>query len=47
LDRTSTVPVSAAAAASGIFVNPLLGTHLAGAVRDKAQAEALRLQLVE
>src|SRR4051794_38588570 len=29
------------------FVNPLLGTHLAGAVRDKAQAEAPRLQLVD
>ena len=29
------------------FVNPLLGTHLAGAARDKAQAEAPRLQLVE
>ena len=31
------------------FVNPLLGTHLAGAVRDRAQAEAppLKLRLVE
>jgi DNA-binding transcriptional ArsR family regulator len=29
------------------FVNPLLGTHLAGAARDKAQAKAPRLQLVE
>jgi DNA-binding transcriptional ArsR family regulator len=29
------------------FVNPLLGTHLAGAVRDKAQAEAPMLRLVE
>jgi hypothetical protein len=29
------------------FVNPMLGTHLAGAARDKAQAEAPRLQLVE
>jgi DNA-binding transcriptional ArsR family regulator len=29
------------------FVNPLLGTHLAGAARDKAQAEAPRLQLVD
>ena len=31
------------------FVNPLLGTHLAGAVRDKAQAEAppLSFRLVE
>jgi hypothetical protein len=29
------------------FVNPLLGTHLAGAVRDKAQAEAPPLRLVE
>jgi hypothetical protein len=26
---------------------PDVGTHLAGAARDKAQAEALRLQLVE
>jgi hypothetical protein len=29
------------------FVNPLLGTHLAGAARNKAQAEAPRLQLVD
>jgi DNA-binding transcriptional ArsR family regulator len=29
------------------FVNPMLGTHLAGAARDKAQAEAPRLQIVE
>jgi hypothetical protein len=29
------------------FVNPRLGTHLAGAVRDKAQAEAPPLRLVE
>ena len=29
------------------YVNPLLGTHLAGAVRDKAQAEAPPLRLVE
>jgi DNA-binding transcriptional ArsR family regulator len=29
------------------FVNPLVGTHLAGAVRDKAQAEAPKLRLVE
>ncbi len=29
------------------FVNPLLGTHLAGAARDKAQAEAPTLRLVE
>jgi hypothetical protein len=31
------------------FVNPRLGTHLAGAARDRAQAEAppLRLRLVE
>jgi CRP-like cAMP-binding protein len=29
------------------FVNPMLGTHLAGAARDKAQAEAPRLRLVE
>src|SRR3954470_19660995 len=31
------------------FVNPVLGTHLAGAVRDRAQAEAppLKLRLVE
>ena len=29
------------------FVNPLLGTHLAGAVRDKAQAEAPPMRLVE
>ena len=29
------------------FVNPLLGTHLAGAARDKAQAEAPKLRLVE
>jgi predicted transcriptional regulator len=28
-------------------VNPSVGTHLAGAARDKAQAEAPRLQLVE
>jgi DNA-binding transcriptional ArsR family regulator len=29
------------------FVNPSLGTHLTGAVRDKAQAEAPKLRLVE
>jgi len=29
------------------FVNPRLGTHLAGAARDKAQAEAPVLRLVE
>jgi DNA-binding transcriptional ArsR family regulator len=29
------------------FVNPRLGTHLTGATRDRAQAEAPRLQLVE
>jgi DNA-binding transcriptional ArsR family regulator len=29
------------------YVNPLLGTHLAGAARDKAQAEAPTLRLVE
>jgi hypothetical protein len=29
------------------FVNPVLGTHLAGAARDKAQAEAPPLRLVE
>src|SRR3954452_3544511 len=29
------------------FVNPRLGTHLAGAVRDRAQAEAPPLRLVE
>src|SRR4051794_33695881 len=29
------------------FMNPNVGTHLAGAARDKAQAEAPRLQLVE
>ena len=31
------------------FVNPVLGTHLGGAVRDRAQAEAppLKLRLVE
>jgi hypothetical protein len=29
------------------FMNPLVGTHLAGAVRDKAQAEAPKLRLVE
>lgn len=29
------------------FVNPVLGTHLAGAVRDRAQAEAPSLRLVE
>jgi DNA-binding transcriptional ArsR family regulator len=29
------------------FVNPLLGTHLAGAARDMAQAEAPLLRLVE
>jgi hypothetical protein len=29
------------------FVHPSLGTHLAGAVRDKAQAEAPKLRLVE
>ena len=29
------------------FVNPLLGTHLAGAARDRAQAEAPTLRLVE
>jgi hypothetical protein len=31
------------------FVNPRLGTHLAGAARDRAQGEAppLRLRLVE
>jgi hypothetical protein len=28
------------------FVNPILGTHLAGAVRDRAQAEAPPLRLV-
>jgi hypothetical protein len=28
------------------FVNPLLGTHLGGAVRDRAQAEAPPLRLV-
>ena len=29
------------------FMNPSVGTHLAGAARDKAQAEAPRLQLVD
>jgi len=29
------------------FVNPLLGTHLAGAARDEAQGEAPKLRLVE
>ena len=29
------------------FVNPRLGTHLTGAVRDRAQAEAPKLQLVD
>src|SRR5690348_13852712 len=29
------------------FMNPNVGTHLASAARDKAQAEAPRLQLVE
>lgn len=29
------------------FVNPRLGTHLAGAVRDRAQAEAPPLRLVQ
>jgi hypothetical protein len=29
------------------FVNPMLGTHLAGAARDRAQAEAPALRLVE
>src|SRR4051794_19802836 len=29
------------------FVNPLLGTHLAGAARDKAQAQAPALRLVQ
>jgi hypothetical protein len=29
------------------FVNPLLGTHLAGAARDRAQGEAPPLRLVE
>jgi hypothetical protein len=29
------------------YVHPTLGTHLTGAVRDKAQAEAPRLRLVE
>ena len=29
------------------FMNPNVGTHLTGAARDKAQAEAPRLQLVE
>ena len=29
------------------FVNPLLGTHLAGAARDRAQGEAPSLRLVE
>jgi hypothetical protein len=29
------------------FVHPSLGTHLTGAVRDRAQAEAPRLRLVE
>jgi hypothetical protein len=29
------------------FVHPSLGTHLTGAVRDKAQAEAPKLRLVE
>ena len=44
-------PSTAAREGRGVryFVNPLLGTHLAGAVRDRAQAEAppLRLRLVE
>jgi CRP-like cAMP-binding protein len=30
-----------------IFVNPLVGTHLTGAARDRAQAAAPRLRLVE
>ena len=29
------------------YVNPVLGTHLAGQVRDRAQAEAPPLRLVE
>jgi hypothetical protein len=29
------------------YVNPLLGTHLAGAARDKAQAQAPALRLVQ
>ena len=29
------------------FVNPILGTHLSGAARDKAQAAAPELRLVE
>jgi hypothetical protein len=29
------------------FVHPRLGTHLAGAARDRAQAEAPKLRLVE
>jgi len=29
------------------FINPLLGTHLAGAARDRAQAEAPALRVVE
>jgi DNA-binding transcriptional ArsR family regulator len=29
------------------FVHPSLGTHLSGAIRDKAQAEAPKLRLVE
>jgi hypothetical protein len=29
------------------FMNPKVGTHLTGAVRDKAQAEAPKLRLVE
>jgi DNA-binding transcriptional ArsR family regulator len=29
------------------FVNPKLGTHLSGAARDRAQAEAPTLRLVE
>jgi hypothetical protein len=28
-------------------MNPNVGTHLTGAVRDKAQAEAPKLRLVE
>jgi DNA-binding transcriptional ArsR family regulator len=30
-----------------IYVNPALGTHLGGAARDQAQAEAPKLRLVE
>ena len=28
-----------------VYVNPKLGTHMKGAVRDRAQAEAPQLQL--